>query len=151
MVYDSKYGNTKAVAEQIAQVLRGTEGLEAEVNHVKNVDNNKLLKCDALVVGAPNHMGKPSRTIVKFVDSSAKLELGVKYVAAFDTYFQRQRYFMKATRKLEKQISGKLPSAKLMPGFSAKVNGVNGPIADGELEKAKEYGKATGKLLINET
>lgn len=117
----------------------------------KNVDPQKLLACDALIVGAPNHMGKPSRAIIKFVDGLSGLEVKAKWGAAFDTYFQRQHYFMKATRKLEKHMSKKLPNLKLIDGLSIKVIGVNGPIADGELVKAKEFGKKTAQFLTSQT
>jgi len=150
VIFDSKYGNTKAVAEQIAKGMREAEGIGVEIDYAKSVDPSKLRCCDGLVVGAPNHMGKPSRAIIKFVDGFSKLDLTARYAAAFDTYFQRQRYFMKATWKLEKNLSCKLPNAKLLPGFSAKVTGVNGPLAEGEMERAREFGKATAKLMLSQ-
>ena len=86
-------------------------------------------------------MGKPSRTMRKFVDSLATSHLDARWIAVFDTYFQRQRYFQKAMKKLERQIKERLPSLELITtGFSAKVKGVNGPLADGVLDKAKEFG-----------
>ena len=48
-------------------------------------------------------------------------------------------------KKLEKHMDANLPNVKIIgPGLSIKVNGVNGPIADGELPKAKEFGKRVG-------
>ena len=45
-------------------------------------------------------------------------------------------------KKLERQINERLPSLTLiMPGFSAKVKGVNGLLADGELDRAREFGE----------
>jgi flavodoxin len=149
IIYDTKYGNTKLAAEQIAEGLKESEGIETVVDYVKNIKPQKIADCDALVFGAPNHMGKPSRTMTKFIDSLSKVELNGKYAAAFDTYFQRGRYFEKAMKKLEKQINCKLPKLKLIsPGLSIKVNGVNGPIADGELPKAKEFGKRIALLIV---
>ncbi len=150
MIYDSKYGNTRLVAEQIVLGLGEVEGFEAEVGYAKEVDPQSLVAIDVLIFGAPNHMGKPSRTIRKFVDQVATFELKAKWVAAFDTYFQRKRNFEKATKKLEKHINKKLPNLKLItPGLSIRVNGVNGPVADGELSKAKEFGKKTASLLTS--
>lgn len=148
VVYDSKYGNTRRVAEQIVEGLRQVEGVEASVGCVKELDNQKLFGYNALIIGAPNHMGKPSWTITKFIDGLADVKLNAEWAAAFDTYFQRGRYFEKAMRKLEKNINERLPNLKLIkPGLSVKVNGVNGPIADGELPKAKEFGKKIGLFL----
>ena len=60
----------------------------------------------------------------------------------------RQRYFEKAMKKMEKKISEKFPNLKLItPGLSIKVKGVNGPIADGELPKCKEFGKKIASQL----
>ena len=87
-------------------------------------------------------MGKPSRTIRKFVDDIAKLDLKEKQFAVFDTYFVRPSNFEKAMKKLEKLTKEKLPSWKPMtPGLSVKVTGIKGPIADGELAKCIDFGK----------
>ncbi len=89
VVYDSKYGNTKAVAESIVEGLK-LEGIEANIGYAKETDPAIFAGYDALVIGAPNHMGKPSRAITKFVDSLAGAHLDAKWVAVFDTYFQRE-------------------------------------------------------------
>ena len=148
VVYDSKYGNTKLVAEKIVEGIKESEGIETAIGYAKNVDPSKLADYDAVLIGAPNHMGNPSRTISKFVDKLARLDLKAKQVAVFDTYFVRQKNFEKAMKKLEKQISEKLPTWKLIThGLSIKVNSVYGPIADGELPKCVEFGKKIGKEL----
>ncbi len=94
-------------------------------------------------------MGRPSRTISRFVAGLSKGDVNAKWVAAFDTYFQRGRYFEKSMKKLEGQIMSKMPNLKLIsPGLSIKVKGVNGPIADEELPKAEEFGKKIAKLIL---
>jgi hypothetical protein len=51
-------------------------------------------------------------------------------------------------KKLEKHINQHLPNLTLITsGLSIKVNGVNGPVADGEFPKAKEFGKKIAILL----
>jgi menaquinone-dependent protoporphyrinogen IX oxidase len=148
IIYDSKYGNTANVAENILEGLKQLGGIEATIGYVKEVDPQTIVGYDALIIGAPNHMGKPSRTITKFVDSLSGAHVDAKWVAAFDTYFQRQKYFEKAMKKLEKHINKQLPNATpITSGLSVKVNGVNGPIADSELLKAKEFGKQLATTL----
>ena len=142
IIYDTKYGNTKLVAEQIAEGLREVEGIETNIGYVKEIDYKKLVDYDALVIGAPNHMGKPSRTIAKFIGSLTKIDLNTKWIAVFDTYYAKKRNFEKAMKKMEKTVGEKLPNLKLItPGLSVMVEGVNGPIADGELPKCKDFGK----------
>ena len=150
VVYDSKHGNTKLVAEKIVEGIKESEGIETAIGYAKNVDPSKLADYDAVLIGAPNHMGKPSRTISKFVNRLAKLDLKMKQTAVFDTYFVSQRNFEKAMKKLEKQISEKLPSWKLIThGLSIKVDTVYGPIADGELPKCVDFGKKIAQQLKN--
>ncbi len=142
VIYDSKYGNTKLVAMKIVEGLNQAGGFDVAVEYVKDVDSQKLVGYDVLVIGAPNHMGRPSWTMRKFVDSLSNNRLDAKWVAVFDTYFQRDRYFQKAMKKLERQINERLPSSVLiMPGLSVRVKGVNGPVVDGELAKAIEFGQ----------
>ena len=148
VIYDSKYGNTQIVAENILEGLKQSEGVEASIGYAKQVDSGMLAGFDVLAFGAPNHMGKPSRTMMKFVDSLSKAPLDAKWVAAFDTYFQRQRYFEKAMKKLEKHLNTRLPNLKLITsGLSVRVNGVNGPVREGELAKAQEFGKKLAAQL----
>ncbi len=142
VIYDSKYGNTKLVATNICDGLKQAGLTDVAVGYVKDVDPQKLVGYDALVIGAPNHMGKPSWTMRKFVDSLAATNLDAKWFAVFDTYFQRERYFQKAMKKLNHQISERLPNlVQITPGLSVRVKGVNGPVVDGELEKATEFGE----------
>ena len=142
LIYDTKYGNTKIAAEKIAEGLREVEGTETAIDYVKNINLNELANYDALVIGAPNHMGKPSRTIMKFIDQLAKTRLKSKRIAVFDTYFKHERNYGKAMRKMEKTITEKLPNVSLLaPGLSVRVEDVNGPVAEGELPKCKEFGK----------
>jgi menaquinone-dependent protoporphyrinogen IX oxidase len=150
VAYDSKYGNTKIVAKQIAVGLNSVDGVEAEIGYVKEVEPQKIAIYNALVLGAPNHMGKPSRTFTKFMDTLADVKLEARWVAAFDTYFQRERNFEKAMQKIENQVTKKLPNLKLAAhGLSVKVTGINGPIADGELPKAEEFGKAIAASITS--
>jgi len=139
VVYESKYGNTKRVAEAIVEGMRKVPGVEAVLNEVKEVELDKLIEFDAILVGSPNHMGSATKGIRKFIDELGKLSPGVKLGAVFDTYIGRD--FEKAVKKMEKQIGEKVPGLKLAtPGLSIKVEGMKGPISEGELPKGKEFG-----------
>ncbi len=142
IAYDSKFGNTKLVAEKIAEGILETPGIEVYKGYVKEIDIQKLADYDAIVIGAPNHNGGPSWTAKRFIDKLGKVKLNAKWIAAFDTYFKREKYYRKALKKMEKKISEKITSPKLItPGLSIKVVDVSGPVADGELPKSVEFGK----------
>jgi len=139
VVYESKYGNTKFVAETIIEGLKKVKGIETVLSELKKVDLNEIPDYDAILVGSPNHLGGPTRGIKKFIDKLGKLNLKGKMGAVFDTYLGGN--FEKAVKKMEKKINEKVPGLKLVaPGLSIKVQGMKGPILEGELPKCKEFG-----------
>ena len=88
VVYESKYGNTKLVAETIIEGIRGVEGIETVLSELKEVDLNKIIDYDAILVGSPNHFGRPTGSVKKFIDKLGKLPLKGKLFAVFDTYIK---------------------------------------------------------------
>jgi flavodoxin len=139
VVYESKYGNTKLVAETIVEGMREAEGIETVLSELKEVDLNKIPDYDVILIGSPNHFGGPTRGVKKFIDKLGKLPLKGKLFAVFDTYLEKD--FEKAVKKMEKRINEKVPGLKqIAPGLSIKVQGIKGPILEAELPKCKEFG-----------
>lgn len=150
VVYDTKYGNTKLAAESILEGMKA-EGVETAIGYVKEVDTGKIADYDAIVLGAPNHMGRPSRTMKKFVDRLAELDLKAKDAAVFGTYTGRIRMVDRAVKKLEKMVEKKLPNLNLISqGLSTRVNGIPGPLVEGELPKCVDFGKKIAGQLKNQ-
>jgi len=146
VVYDSKHGNTKLVAEKIVEGMKEVEGIETAISDVEEVDPEKAVAFDAILVGSPNHFGGPVGGIKKFIDKLGKLDLGAKWIAVFDTYMGKE--YEKAVKKMEKRIGEKVPALKLITsGLSIKVDGMKGPIVDGELPKCKDFGKKIATQL----
>lgn len=140
--YDSKYGNTKLVAEKIAEGMRNG-GVEVDLGYVKEVTAEHALDYDSLVLGAPNHMGRPSQTMKKFINHLSSFGLKNKKVAVFGTYSGKLRVLDRSVRKMERMVQEKLPNLTLIsPSLSVRVKGVSGPIVDGELPKCVDFGKA---------
>jgi flavodoxin len=139
IIYESRYGNTRQVAEQIAEGMRQIRGTEVTLAEVEQVDLNDVVNFDAILIGTPNHMGRPTRGIRRLIDNLDKLKLDNKKVAVFDTYLSKD--FEKAVKKMEKQIVDKAPGLILAaPGLSIRVDGMRGPISADELPKCKEFG-----------
>ena len=148
VVYDTKYGNTKLAAESILKGIREVEGIETAIGYVKEVDAEKVAVCDAIVLGAPNHMGRPSRTMKSFVDRLAEFDLKARDMAVFGTYAGRVRNVDRAVKKLEKMLEKKLPNLNLIsPSLSVRVNGVRGPLVEGELPKCVDFGQKIARQL----
>jgi len=149
VVYESKYGNTKLVAEKIAEGMREVGGIETVISELKEFELNKIAEYDVILIGSPNHYGGPTKSIREFIDKLEKLNLERIHFAVFDTYLGKV-FFEKAVKKMEKRINQKAPELKqIAPGLSIAVEGLKGPIVEGELPKCKEFGnKIAARLKI---
>ena len=139
VVYESKYGNTKLAAETIMKGMNEVEGTETVLRELKEGDLNKIADYNVILIGSPNHFGGPTSSVKRFIDKLGKLDWTGRRFAVFDTYLGKD--FEKAVKKLEKRISEKVPRLKqIAPGLSIKVQGMQGPLVEGELPKCKDFG-----------
>ncbi|MFW9877853.1 MAG: flavodoxin family protein [Candidatus Thorarchaeota archaeon] len=139
IVYDTKYGNTKKVAELIGEGLKIIEENEVIIENVKEIDLNKDKVYDLILIGSPNHMGSHTESVRKFIKRLPKGSLKGKSFAVFDTYISKD--YEKAVKKMEKQINKVIPNLnKAISGLSIKVGGMKGPIVEEDLSKCKEFG-----------
>ncbi|MFC2026915.1 flavodoxin family protein [Chloroflexota bacterium] len=146
IVYESKYGNTKLVAENIIESIKEVQDIEVSLHEVKSIDMDDVINSDAILIGSPNNWGRATGNIRKFIDGLGEINLNSKPAAVFDTYISRD--FEKAVRQMEKQITEKVPSLKLAtPGLSIKVKSSKGPILEEELPKCMEFGIKFGELI----
>jgi len=147
VLYESKYGNTKRVAETIVEGIREVQEAETMLNELKEVDLNKIAEYDVILIGSPNHYGGPTKSVSEFIDKLEKLNLDGRHFAVFDTYLGKG-FFGKAAKKMEKRINEKAPGLKQIgPILSIAVQGSKGPIVEGELPKCKEFGKKIATQL----
>jgi flavorubredoxin len=148
VIYDTKYGNTKLAAEKILKGINGVEGFETAIGYLKEINIRKVVDYDAIVLGAPNHMGRPSRTMKKFIDQLSGLDLKAKNVAVFGTYSGTVRSPDRAVKKLEQMVKKRLTKTTLiLPGLSIRVKGIPGPIVEGELPKCVDFGRKIASQL----
>lgn len=138
VVYDSLYGNTKAIARAIGDALPA----EVEVLHVGMAKASGLGTYDLLVVGAPTHGARPSPETQKFLDQIQPFALKGVDVAAFDTRMTNKliTLFGVAAPKIAKALKEKGGTLVGSPaGFF--VTGGEGPLKEGEVERAAEWAK----------
>ncbi len=146
VVYDTSYGNTKQIAETIAETLTGS-GIEVDLFYVKNVKKLSAEDYSFVVLGSPTKFGTMSFA-TKFFLSRVKAEEWMnKPFAAFDTEnpenIDRSRLENKEWSAAEK-ISEKLREkrmSQLLPVLKVSVLGQKGPLVEGEIERTKEYAK----------
>jgi flavorubredoxin len=146
--YDSKYGNTKLAAEKVVEGLLN-EGADVDFGYVNAVNVQCAVDYDVIFLGAPNHMGRPSQTMKKFINKLGLLGLKGKRVAVFGTYAGKERLLDRSVKKMVTMVKEKLPDVMLLePSLSVHVKGVSGPVMDGELSKCVEFGKLIAHQLI---
>ena len=135
VIYDSFFGNTKLLAETIAKEL----GNDTKILHVSDFTNEDLKGVGLLVVGSPVRGWRPSENTSAFLMSFGKDQLkGIK-VATFDT---RMKIIIHgdATKKMSEMLSNLGAEVIVEPNWFI-VSGSEGPLAEGELERAKEWAK----------
>lgn len=148
VVYDSVYGNT----EKIALAITGALGDSDEVKTLRAAEVNvyDLEGLDLLIVGSPTQGGRPIKATKAFLDTITQETLKNVRVACFDTRFSEQdsgfwlrlivKFFGYAAGRIEKKLVTKGGKQVIAPeGFI--VEGTEGPLKEGELEKAAEWGK----------
>ena len=147
VVYDTRYGNTKLVAETIVEGIKEIVRAEAVLKVIQQVESAELLDYDLILIGSPNHYGVPTKEIKEFILGLEETGLEGKRGAVFDTYLGAG-FFEKAVRWAEKRINEKVPGLELLvPGLSIRVEKSRGPIADGELPKCREFGRKIADQL----
>ena len=147
IVYESKYGNTKLVAETIGEGMKEVEGIDVTIKNFEEINIHNLDNFDAILIGSPNHYFKQTRAIKNFINQLATTPLEGKSFAVFDTHLKNIRH--RAVEKMEEQIKKNIPNMKMiMPGLKIRVKGIKGPITEGELPKCKEFGKLVATQIF---
>lgn len=131
IVYDSAFGNTKLVAERIAEVL------SSKLVNVKDFKELDLKDIDLILVGSPINGWRPLPSIVSFLESLKPGKLNGLKATSFDT---RVKLFIHGDAKDKIAKSLKQTGAEIITEPQAfYVKGSNGPLLESEIEKAKDW------------
>jgi flavodoxin I len=136
VIYDSQFGNTEKIAQAIATAL------DIQAMHVGKVTNDNLKGLDLLVIGSPVQAGNATMAIQKFIDQiPVEIVKSLKF-ATFDTRMEMfiAKLFGYAAVRTAKKLEGKGGKIVSTPGAFI-VKGKEGPLKDGEIEKAAEWAK----------
>jgi len=152
VVYDTSYGNTRKIAETIADTLKES-GIEVDLFDVKNVKKLSGKDYDFFVLGSPTKFGTMSFTIKFFLGKVKSEEWLNKPFAAFDTEnpenVEKSRIENKEWSAAEK-IAEKLREKKmnqLLPVLKTLVLGQKGPLVEGEVDRTKDYARQLAAKL----
>ena len=156
VVFESMFGNTAAIAEAIAAGL--TTAMETTITDVPSA-TSELDDVDLLVVGAPTHafgLSRPqtrddagrrgaqaeaarSRGVREWIGTIDRRSLNPTTVATFDTRVCHPRLPGSAARAARRRL--RRLGASVAPPASFWVTGTPGPLAAGELDRARQWGE----------
>jgi len=84
VLYHSDTGNTRALAEAVAEGARAVSGARVVLKPVQEADNDDLEVCDALLIGTPTFWGSVATPVKQFIDGQRPF-MGDKVGGAFAT------------------------------------------------------------------
>jgi hypothetical protein len=140
VVYDSAYGNTERIATAIAAAIPG-----AGVYRIGAIDPANLPAIDRLIVGSPTQGGQPTKATQSWLAFIPQGRLANVGVAAFDTRLAAadQGFALRLVMGVIGYAAPRILSALGAKGGSViagaegfVVNGKEGPLHQGELERA---------------
>ncbi len=131
VLYDSKFGNTKQLAEFLAEQLN-TGGHEAKVFRTTESKPRDLVafEPEVLIAGAPTHAWNPARTLGRYIKKIGKaLKKGSKSIrkaAAFNCNNKTD-----VCHKIEKQLSNAIPDVEIHDkSLPVTALGMEGPLPE---------------------
>jgi len=141
VIYDTTHGNTKKIAETIAETLKES-GIEADLFHVKDSKKLSAKDYDFLVLGSPTKMGTMSFTVRGFIGRLKSEEWANKPFITFDTELAGviEKKGASAAQKISERLMEKKMN-QLLPVLKTAVLGVKGPLKENEIERTKDYTK----------
>jgi len=149
VLYDSVFGNTEKVAQAIGAALGPPE--EVSVLRVADARPEQLSGLDVLVVGSPTRGFRPMPSVSTFIKGLPAGALQGVRTAAFDTRIATEdagsavpRFFVRlfgwAAPRIAKRLAQQGGSQAVAPeGFY--VLGSEGPLREGELDRAAEWAR----------
>lgn len=149
IVYYSKFGNTRRIAEAVADVMR--QAGETRVVSIDQLAASDFASVDFVIVGTPTHAFAVPQAVRSVLDAQPPGVLTGKSVAAFDTTVKPWPLrLMRASPKLLRQLQklGGHPIAEPRTFFvktsSTKQPGEVDLLQEGELERARQW---AGEIL----
>jgi len=145
ILYDSKFGNTKQLAEFMADKIQ-VGGHNVQLFRTKKTKPKELLafQPDAILVGGPTHMGKPALTLGRYIKKLGKLGQSstIHKAAIFNCYSGND-----VCKIIQMQISEVFPNIeifeKTLPIRTGGENGENWK----EISLQKDWKEQAGSFI----
>lgn len=147
IIYDSFFGNTEVIAKAVGKHFNAEE---TSVIRITDLKPEYLTGISTIIIGSPTRGFRPTELITNFIKEYGNKLIGLNF-AVFDTRIEIgtiksgfARFIVKtggyAADTMAKKIS-KLGANLLLPGEGFLVTGEEGPLKEGETERAENWGK----------
>jgi flavodoxin len=139
VLYDSRFGNTERIAEAIALALQ--EALPTRLASIDDTGNcaEALLGVDLVVVGGPTHAHGISEALKASLAGIGEQALLGTRAAVFDTRVHGPRLATGSAAVRLGRLLRRRGAWVIVPPESFLVGGREGPLDDGELERARSW------------
>jgi len=147
VVYDSVYGNTEEIARAIGGAITG----DGKVLHAGEASPSELEGVDLLIVGAPTQGGRPTPAMQGFLKRVTEPAVKGMNVSTFDTRISAKwvGIFGYAAGKIARNLTKKGGNLVLNPE-PFYVKGTEGPLKEGELERAAAWAQEVVKSITTD-
>ena len=145
IIYDSLYGNTEKIANTIGEKFSSYHN--TKVIKVNNINKYDIENVDLLVIGSPTHGGRFTEQIKRFIEKLPNKNNYTVKAITFDTSFPTSnmgffinhivKIFGNAAPRLSKELNKR--EIKVIDSKIFYVLGKEGPLQEGEIERAKEW------------
>lgn len=138
VVYFSKFGNTRLAAEAMAEALRPSH--DVQVIAFEELTPERLQAAELGLFGTPTHRMSLPEDLRPLLAALPKGCLRGTAIAAFDTSYKMNALLarMTAAKKLDRKLR-RLGGKRVAYPETFVVTGREGPLGDGELERARTW------------
>jgi flavodoxin len=138
VVYFSKFGNTQMLAETIGDALSSAGNLR--VISSEQLEVADFHGVDLVIMGSPTHKMNLPESVRPLFEQLPKKILKGKLFTTFDTSYKMSWWLNQFTagKRLAQKLR-KLGGKRILPPEIFLVTGREGPLYEGELERAKDW------------
>jgi flavodoxin len=138
VVYFSKFGNTQKVAETIAEELE--REVPVRMLSLDNLNASELEGVDLVIMGTPTHRMNLPEAVRTVFEKLPRRILRKIPIATFDTSYKMSAFLahFTASKKLARKLR-RLGGVRVVPPETFHVMEREGPLYEGELDRAREW------------
>jgi flavodoxin len=141
VVYWSKFGNTQQIANAIVETFESVGSVRTLA--MERLTASDLQDVDLVVMGCPTHRMNVPEAVRPVFEALPRRILRKTPTAAFDTSYKMSAFLahFTASKKLAQKLR-KLGGRRIVPPETFRVVEREGPLYDGEIERARAWARS---------